>query len=310
MKQIAFILLLLAHLVGWAQEKAASEIAIEQLVSQVNSTSGSSKLVLLDSLTQQVMHRPELNYEQHAKATVELALALDSISLATFHASQYVFYLANRAGKPKEGIAYFDSFVEGQREIPNNSHKAQLYLNGGDSYFFGGETAGSIPLYQMAGTLALEAGDSLLLGKSKTYMSDAYADTGKFAEAGSVLSEAELIFESMKDTFNLLTTRNSRANLYSRIGFYDEAEEVRTEIVRLAEQRNDYRMLQSTLYNSAIDARIIDDVSRSISALNRALHFVKLGELDGYEPKIQISLLRSYVLIDSLDQAKDEVDGE
>ncbi|MEM7086484.1 MAG: sensor histidine kinase [Bacteroidota bacterium] len=304
MIRFIYIAIIFSYAIGIAQERGIYKDSIQQLVSEVHKTSGSFKLALLDSLTKRVMHQSEYGYDEHARATIDLALELDSIDLATYHASQYIFYLANRDGKPREGINYFDSFIAKDLKILNKNHKAQLYLNGGDSYFFGGETSRSIALYERAGSLALEAGDSLLLGKSKTYMSDAYADTGKFAEAGLILSEAELIFETMKDTFNLLTTRNSRANLYSRIGFYDEAHEVRNEIVQWAEQRNDYRMLQSTLYNVAIDARLKEDYAKSISYLNKALHFAKLGELDGYVPKIQISLLKSYALIDSLDQAR------
>ena len=286
------------------QEVDSLQIKTQELSNKAKESVGAKKLEWLDSIARLSQNDPKLNYESHVHRVVNYALEIDSVDMAAFHTSQLIFYLANRAGKPKEGIQVFDRFLAKNLEIKDPDINAQLYLNGGDSYFFGGETASSIPLYKSAGMYALEAGDSLLLGRSKNYTSDAYADTGRFAEAGAILSESEVIFESMKDTFNLLTTRNSRANLYSRIGFFEEAAKIRAEIVSLAEKREDYRMLQSTLYNASIDSRKVRDDKNWIAYLKRALYFAEKGNLKSYEPKILISLLRAYSLSDSLQKAR------
>lgn len=99
----------------------------------------------------------------------------------------------------------------------------------------------------------MQANDSLLLGNSKNYLSDAYASAGRFAEASNILAEATIIFEQKKDTIKILTSLNSKANLFSRIGFFEEANQIRNEVISLAEKIDDYRMLQSVYFNAGID---------------------------------------------------------
>ena len=90
----------------------------------------------------------------------------------------------------------------------------------------------------------------------------------------------------------LLTTYNSRANLYSRMNFYNEATEVRNEIIELAEKHNDYRMLQSTYYNMSIDNGDENKLDQRIYNLNQALKYARLGNFESYEIRILIGLLQ------------------
>ncbi len=304
MKKYLFIVILLYFNPLFAQTVDSLQMKLNDITNKIRVSEGSQKLILLDSLSELTLNNTELNFEDHVRRTINYALELDSINSAAYHTSRLVFYLANRAGKPREGIKVFNDFISKNLEVTNPNINARLYMNAGDSYFFGGETAASIPFYEKAGSYAQEAKDSLLMGKSKIYTSDALADTGKFAEAGAILSESEIIFETMRDTFNLLTTRNSRANLYSRIGFFEDAAQVRNEIVSMAEKRKDYRMLQSTLFNASIDNRKTKDHKNGILNLKRALYFAEKGNLKSYEPKILNGLLKVYSIADSLDKAK------
>ncbi|MBW1294199.1 tetratricopeptide repeat-containing sensor histidine kinase [Aquimarina litoralis] len=277
----------------YSQETDTQEL-INNLTQKIKQSDRSEKLKWMDSLTTAIRYKKEFNYDSVVKQTISYAFQLDSVTIASSHIADRIFYLANRAGKPNEAVRVFDDFIKKRPVINRPDILAQLYLNGADGYFFSGKTKESISFYQSAGAYALEAKDSILLGKSKIYTSDAYADGGQFAEAGLILVEAETIFEKLKDTTNLLTTFNSRANLYSRIGFFKEAQQVREELIKLATPRKDYRILQSTYYNIAIDNRKTNDYKSRIQNLNKALKNAELGNYKSYQMRILISLLQAY----------------
>ncbi|WP_179218240.1 ATP-binding protein [Dokdonia pacifica] len=278
--------------------------SVVSLKEQIGQTQGIDQLTLLDSLSHLIKNKKEFGYDTIAQKTIESALRLNKNRVAGRHTADLIFYLTNRAGKPEEGIQLFDDFLTKKIALNDPAITAQLYLNGADSYFFAGKTENSIPYYITAGEYAQKANDSLLLGNSKNYLSDALAGIGKFAEAATVLTEAETIFEQTKDTIHLLTSRNSRANLFSRIGFFEEANKIRNEVIDLAERTNDYRMLQSVYFNAAIDNNKTNDHKTRIHNLKKALFYVRKAKLKSYEPKILSGLLTSYALTDSLSKAK------
>lgn len=277
---------------------------VTSLKQKIKQTKGTEKLALLDSLSNVIKNKREFAYDSIARETISYALELDAIQVASQHTASLIFYLTNRAGKPEEGIQLFDNFLAKKIDIKNPTINAQLHLNGADSYYFAGETENSIPLYEMAGEYALIAKDSLLLGNSKNYLSDAFAAAGMFAEATNVLAEAETIFEQTKDTIHVLTSRNSKANLFSRIGFFEEASQIRKEVISLAEKIDDYRMLQSVYFNASIDNKKNNDLAARIFNLQKALFYVKKANLKSYEPKIYCGLVSAYSLTDSLSKAK------
>jgi len=281
---------------------------VASLKEEVNQAQGIEKLTLLDSLSQLTKNKIAFGYDAIVQETISNALQLNENHIAASRTADLIFYLTNRAGKPEEGIQLFNDFLAKKIELNDPAIDAKLYLNGADSYFFAGKIENSIPHYITAGGYALEANDSLLLGNSKNYLSDALAATGKFAEAATVLTEAEIIFDETKDTIHLLTSRNSRANLFSRIGFFHEANKIRSEVIDLAERTNDYRMLQSVYFNAAIDNNKTNDHKTRVHNLKKALFYVRKAKLKSYEPKIVSGLLSSYALTDSLSKAKKIVD--
>ncbi len=281
---------------------------VASLKSKIKQTTGLEKLILLDSLSTLIKNKKEFSYDSTAKETNSYALELDQIQSAGNHTADLIFYLTNRAGKPEEGIQLFNEFITKKYPVNNPAIIARLYLNGADSYYFAGKIENSIPYYITAGEYALQANDSLLLGNSKNYLSDAYASAGRFAEASNILAEATIIFEQKKDTIKMLTSLNSKANLFSRIGFFEEANQIRNEVISLAEKIDDYRMLQSVYFNAGIDNKKNNDLTNRIYNLKKALFYVKKADLKSYEPKIYCGLVSSYSLTDSLSKAKEIVD--
>lgn len=280
---------------------------VTSLKQKIKQTKGAEKLVLLDSLSNVTKNKKEFAYDSISRETIATAFQLNDIHLASYHTTDLIFYLTNRAGKPEEGIRLFDDFLAKKVDLKNPVITARLYLNGADSYYFAGRVKKSIPFYKTAGEYALIANDSLLLGNSKNYLSDAYASAGQFAEASIILAEATVIFEQAKDTLKILTSRNSKANLFSRIGFFEEASQIRKEVILLAEKVDDYRMLQSVYFNAAIDNKKNNDLAARILNLQKALFYVKKANLKSYEPKIYCGLVSAYSLTDSLSKAKNIV---
>lgn len=291
MRCFFLLIFLFSFCVTQSQDAILSE-KITEIKTKIGTAKKEDKLKLLDSLCSLTLYKSEFKYDSIVKATINLAIELEAEKLAVKHSADHIFYLANRANRPKEATQIFNDFLNRDLNKVPPLAMAKLYLNGADGYFFSGQTFESIDYYKKANEYAEKANDSVLMGKSFIYMSDAYADSGKFAEAGSILSKAQDIFENTKDTLNLLTTYNSRANLYSRINFYKEAKDIRDEIVELALKRKDYRMLQSTYYNMAIDNGEEDKIEQRIFNLNEALKYAKLGGFESYEMRILIALFQ------------------
>ncbi len=283
-----------------AQDNETLQNQVHALLQKAQTSNRAERLKLLDNAATLAWNKKGFPYDSIARLTIDQALQLDSLEMAMDYTWRSIFFLTNRAGKPKDGQQLFHEFLEKEPRITNHQLWARIYLNGADSHFFSGDTEGSIAYYETAGDYAAKAQDSILLGNAKNYLSDALADVGRFAESGIALGEAERIFKDTKDTLRLLTTWNSRANLYSRIGFFNEAEEVRKEVIAIATRRKDYRMLQSTYFNASIDDRKTGDFKQRIHHLKQALFYVKKAGLKSYEPKIYSGLLYVYSLTDSL----------
>ena len=200
MNKLIIYLFLIFSISVFSQEDDLLKNRIQKLNIEINQSYGGQKLQLMDSLCKLIKFSTTYKYDSIVQKTIEHAVSIDSINLAVKFTGERVFYLANRAGKPKEAVKVFNEFITFKFNNINPKLMARLYLNGADGYFFSGQTLESIDFYKTAGEFALKANDSVLMGKSKIYMSDAYADSGKFAEAGFILSKAEEIFENTKDT--------------------------------------------------------------------------------------------------------------
>ncbi len=278
---------------------------VQQLLEKAEVVDGTERLSLLDSATTLIWNKRGFPYDSIAQLTIDEAYKQDSLEMAMDYTGRVIFYLTNRVGNSEAGKKVFNDFLDREIAVDNDRLWARMYINGGDSYFFLDETIESITLYSKAGEYALKANDSSLLATTKKYISDAYADEGNFAEASQYLRQAEEIYAAQKDTIRLINTRNSRANLYSRIGFFDEAKKEREEMMALSEQIGYYPAILSGLISATVDDRKQENYRSRVKNLKKALSLSKNSELyDQYEPQIQILLLQTYALTDSLEKAE------
>ncbi|MCP4975356.1 MAG: hypothetical protein GY931_04275 [Maribacter sp.] len=290
---------------SYSQESELS-LNVQKLNDEIVHTEGSRKLKLLDSLTNLIQYNSKFEYEDVVRKTIEYAFNLDSLEIATRQTSKLIFYMTNRAGKPYKARLLFERFQKRKINIENDGILANLYCNAGDSYFFSGDIEKSISLYEKAELHSKRANDPNLEGKVIGYKSDALAKLGKFAEASISLSQAEELAIKTNDTTNIMSIKMSRANLYSRIGFFEEAKIVRDEIISIAEKRKDTAILIPAYGNSALDNRRTNSYYERIKNLQKGLSYAKTStQKDVYVPKFLNYLLLSYALVDSLEKARE-----
>ncbi|MEP4781117.1 MAG: ATP-binding protein [Algibacter sp.] len=288
--------------IAFSQEDSL-QVEIQELKDEIEEAKGGKKLILLDGLCELIKYKSEYQYDSIVKETIAHAINLGSVNIVGKHTADRIYFLA-REGQAKKSVEVFNDFIKNEFKGIEDSIYARLYLNAALGTYHSGETKESIPYYQKASEYALKVKDSMILGKSKVYISDAYASLGQFAETGLILDEAQTIFERTKDTFNLMLAINSRANLYSRLKFVKEAKPIRNELIKLALGRKDYRMLQSAYYNMSIDDATNKDVESRTYNLKEALKYAKLASNISYEPKILIALLETYSESNKINEAK------
>ncbi len=275
---------------------------VEVLKHSIESSKGSEKLAFMDSLTVLIRYRTEYRYDSIAKATIAYAYELDSLNIILGHTSDLIYYCINRSGKPEEARQIFDEFNSKELDTDNYDLLARLYSNGADSYFFSKQLEESIPIYDKAEHYAIKAGDSSLYAYTRSYKATAYSDNGDDVRSSKLLKETADFFTRRKDTVGLLYTGNSLANIYSKIGFFEEAAKERDEVIKIAREQNDIRALIPNLVNAAIDAGKQEDSAKRIAYLEEASQYVPANPQVGLVVLYQ--LLSAYAVAGHLEKAK------
>jgi len=229
--------------------------ALKTLKEVIKSSENVEKLQLLDSLTNLVKYRSELKYDSIVKATIEHAIALDSFNLAGWHTASFIYHQNSILEKPQEGLQLFTDFQPYLDKLTDERSIGRIYLNAADSYYFLGKIEESISVYNIAKEHALASQNNSLIGFVHLYTGYAEDKLGLFADASQSLNEAGRRFQEAKDTFNIVSAKNTLANLYSRNSFFDEAAQERKEAIFLAKRINDYPHLVSLYSNASVDYR-------------------------------------------------------
>ncbi len=305
MKRLLLHLLLGGTLICNSQETSIQN-KVKNLKRIIHNSTGSEKLYYLDSLTKLTRYNHKLQFDSIVKQTIHYAYELDSIHLGVWQTGDLIFYYANRARNPKEGIKVFNAFEKLNLDVKNSGLLAQLYTNAGDSYFFSGELLESIPIYEKAEQYALLDRDSIKYAIVRAYKSAAYQDTGDYATASKLLIESAQVFQKAKDTSKLLDVRASLATLYSKIGFLEEAKKEREEILTLSRRMYLLNVLIPNLYNASLEQEMLGNEKVRIAYLKEAYTLVNEPDYNlGISPMIHYALLSAYSENDSIDQAKE-----
>ncbi|MBI1267930.1 MAG: hypothetical protein GC193_10925 [Cryomorphaceae bacterium] len=102
-KFVAFVTLFLLINACFAQE-----VSLDQLVTSLNSkipiSDNSEKLKFRDSLITLVEFNEEYHYSELITENIRLALKMDSVSLATKHTADYIYYCNSVLRDPEKGL--------------------------------------------------------------------------------------------------------------------------------------------------------------------------------------------------------------
>lgn len=295
MKQSLIIFFFIFSFVMFSQEtKLKTEIGNVKL--KVKNSKKGERLKWLDSLTKLTEYNSNFKYDSIVRETISYALQLDSINLATVQTANLIYYYNNIFRTPEKGLGLFKSFIDKKAKIKNENVLAQLYLNGADSYYFLNEFNVAITNYELARKYAEQAKDERLLALVNLYMGYAYTDMGNFSDASLKLQDAELLFQKVKDTFNIISAKNSLAILFSQNAFYEVAEQERNEAIVLAKKIKGYRNLTVLYANSAEDFRKIGKTKECISNLLLAIEANEKSNTDAYlRPILVCKLIVAYI---------------
>lgn len=234
MKQLSLVFSLLFFLSVNAQDSDLKPL-VDQLKTEIQSEKDNAKkLFLLDSLTSVVRDKSSFPYDSIARTTIDLAIKLDSFNIAAYNTTNLINYHNNFLGKPKTGIAIFNTYFKTLKNNISARNLASLYIDSGDSFYFTKQVDSAMSHYDKAITYAERANDNRVKGFAILYKGYAYSDEGKFALASQTLKQASEIFTQEKDTFNIIAAKNSLAILYSANGFIQEAQKERKETIKLA----------------------------------------------------------------------------
>jgi len=251
---------------------------IEQLNAKIKLSKKGEKLQLMDSLGGVVNYNPNLNYDSIVKATINFALQLDSIGVAANNTANLIYYNNSIVGKPKEGLKVFNQFLSNNLIIKNDYASARFYLNGADSYFFINDHNKALENYKIAETYALKAKDEGLLGFVNLYTGQTNETLGNFIKASQNYDKAYSYFLKIKDTFNILNSKNSLSILYSKNGFFEEAQKEHYESISLLKITKNYGQLATVYYNLALNYNKLEAQDKRISNLLNALETNKKSE--------------------------------
>ena len=111
MKNPLFFSFLLFSIVLTAQDFKL-EKAVNDIKAKIVKTENAERLKWLDSLTKLTEYNSDFKYDSIVSETIQYALQLDSINLATIQTSNLIYFKNNISIKPAEGLQIFKNFLQ------------------------------------------------------------------------------------------------------------------------------------------------------------------------------------------------------
>jgi signal transduction histidine kinase len=281
------------------------QLEIADLKEKINRTTNSERLKWLDSLSTLVQYKTDFQYDSLVTKTIEQALLVDSITIATNRTADLIYFNNSIVGKPDEGLKLFQNFLAKGLTIKNNYAIARLYLNGADSYFFSNQPNEALKNYKISKGYAIKAKDDRLLGFVNLYSGEVYVSLGSLVKASQNYQSAYSSFLKAKDTFNIMSAKNALAILYSKNRFYEEAKKERDEIIVLAKKTKNYRTLVSSYFNAAEDLRRNEKYNEVVSSLEQAIKIDSIHGNDSFvRPILVCKLIVAYAEDNRINEAQ------
>ncbi len=289
-----FFLFFFLVLTVTAQDKDISK-EVKVLEVKIEKAEKGEKLFLLDSLAKLTFEKGEYNYPQNAQNAIDLGIKLDSLNIAIRNVNNLVDYYNNVDNQPDLGLRLFKSFLGKATLVTKDNLLGAYYLNGGDSHYFMNDAESSLIYYERAEYYAMRSNNQKLLGLAKLYVGMTQSHLGFFGESSVDLQRASAIFTTLKDTFNIISAKNALSILYSKNGFFVEAENERNEAIRMAEIKESYGQLVQFYFNAATDAQKMGNEEKRIDDLLKAREYLpKSNYRKIHEPSVLAGLVIAY----------------
>ncbi|WP_338731006.1 tetratricopeptide repeat-containing sensor histidine kinase [Mangrovimonas cancribranchiae] len=287
----------------------AQDLKTQPIVNELNTQiqlekSKAKKLKLLDSLTATVRNKTDFAYDSIARKTIDYAILLDSFNIAAYNTTNLINYHNNILGNPEEGIVIFNNYFNTLKNKISYRNIASLYIDSGDSFYFIKQVDSAMSHYSKAIAFAKKAKDQRVEAMATLYQGYAYTDEGNFVKASQTLQKASKIFNTVKDTFNIIASKNALSLLYSSNGFLTEAREERIEAISLAEKIKSYGQLIPLYVNEATDNKKQNLETQRIKYLHKAIAANKKSNyFDYFKPILLNELIVAYAENDSINKA-------
>jgi signal transduction histidine kinase len=303
-KTIVLLLSLMLSYIAFSQENQDQK-TIETLKSKISQTHGSAKLKWMDSLSNFIAYNTDFESDSIVRATISYAKKLDSVDIQVFQSANLLYYTRSIKGAPKEAekiIAETQKFIA---SVSNADVLAKYYFEVGSTYFMLNEFKKSLTYLDSCNLYASRTKNDKFIGLAKLTQGQVFADMGKFGDGSLKLQDAIKIFEAIKDTTNVLEARNSLAIIYSKNGFYEQAQKERNEIIKIEKARSTHDILPAIFFNEAADYNKIGKQKERIASLKLAAQQAALSRSSAfYTPIILFTLAGAYAENDSLSLAK------
>ncbi|REE24900.1 histidine kinase [Winogradskyella pacifica] len=305
MRFVFIYFLLFTYTFTFAQN-TTHQSKVDALKAQIKSEKNNGeKLKLLDSLTNITYHKTALGFDSISRTTIDYAIQLDSFNLASRTTQNLINYYNNVLGQPKEGIIIFNTYYNTLKNHITDRNLAGIYIDVGDSFYFDKEVDTAMSYYKKAKIYAEKAGNERVKAFAVLYQGYAYTDEGEFVKASQHIQEASKIFVAVKDTFNIIASKNMLSILYSTNGFINQAKKERDETIALAKLFKNYGLLTSLYSNAAADNNKQGLQKERLKNLHKAIAVSEKSNNAAYFRPIHLqSLIIAYAENDSIAKAK------
>ncbi|WP_179334459.1 sensor histidine kinase [Winogradskyella costae] len=305
MKNVLIVFLLLFYSITHAQD-TTHQHKVDALKALIKSEKNSGKkLKLLDSITDFLIDYPKLGYDSISRVTIDYAIQLDSFNIASRNTQNLINFHNNILGQPAEGIVLFNTYFNTLKNHISDRNMAGIYIDAGDSFYATKEIDTAMSYYNKAKIYAEKAGNHRLKAFAILNQGYAYIDEAEYAKASQYLQEASGIFTSVKDTFNIIASKNALSIIYSTNGFFKEAKHERDDAIALAKITKNYSFLVSLYSNYAADNNKQGLQTERLKHLHKAATINKKSNyFEYFNPILLHSLVIAYAENDSITKAK------
>ena len=204
---------------------------------------------------------------------------------------------------------HFDRALELFEELGNVRRQGDVLTYYGAMAYWEGRWHEAIELYERGRQRSERAGDVVGAANASMNVAEIRSDQGRLEEAEAPAREALRVFRAARFSEEIATACGILGRALSRAGRHEEAEQLLTEALELAERSGAQLLRVSSLGFLAEDLVLRGDGDGALGTLERAL--AQAGSIGGpgvYEPMLARVRGSAYLVRGDLDEAREAFD--